>query len=148
MNQAVKNGARASAAIKENGKKKKPQAQPAPQSLPSHDNDAQRPLMPANRMKRKIVKRKLRKKEPTILLVVAPVWAGVVGLLAGRGCFFFSYLFTVTMARIGDTTKLAIIEMMVGISVNCSTALVGEDIARTKNIISMIMLDRVNEIRK
>ena len=83
-------------------------------------------------------------------MVAAPVWAGAVVLLllAGCGCFFFSYLFIATMVKIGDTTKLAIIEMMVGISVNCSTALVGEDIARTKNIISMIMLDRVNEIRK
>ena len=72
----------------------------------------------------------------------------MVGLLADCGRFFFSYLFTVTTVRIGDTTKVAIIEMMVGISVNCSSALVGEDIARTKNIISMIMPDKVNEMRK
>lgn len=53
-----------------------------------------------------------------------------------------------TMVKIGDTTNAIIIEIMVGISVNCSAALVGDDIARIKNIINITMLDRVDEIRK
>ena len=148
LTKAVKNGAMANAARKDIGKRKKPKAQPEAQSFPSHDDEAQRPLMPANRIKRRMVKRKLRKREPTTFLTVVSAWAGAVVLLADCGCFFFSWLFTMTMVKIGDTTKVAIIEMMVGISPNCSAALVGDDIARIKNIINIIMPDRVDEIRK